>query len=79
MVTADHLQAAIVKEAVSFELHSFLLAPIVVGNCRSDSGAPSVDGELCPINETGTIRRQEDNRLSDLVSRTRTTGGRLGS
>jgi hypothetical protein len=34
-----------------------------------DSAAPSVDGELCAINETGTVRRREDNRFSDETAR----------
>ena len=45
----------------------------------SDSSAPSVHGELRAINETGAVRRQEDNRLSDLVGGSRTTGRCLGS
>ena len=45
----------------------------------SDSSAPSVHGELRAINETGAVRRKEDNRLSDLVGGSRTTGRRLGS
>ena len=33
----------------------------------SNGGAPSVDGEFCAVNETGAIRRQEDDGLGNLV------------
>ena len=33
----------------------------------SNSGAPSVDGEFCAVNETRPIRRQEDNGLGNFV------------
>jgi len=33
----------------------------------SNGSAPSVDGEFCAVNETGTIRRQKDNGLSSFV------------
>jgi hypothetical protein len=32
-----------------------------VGPQYSNGSAPSVDGEFCAVNETGTIRRQKDN------------------
>src|SRR5437870_12837085 len=44
----------------------------------SNGSTPSVDSEFCTVNETGTIRRQEDNGLSDLVCCSRTTRRRLG-
>src|SRR4030095_14649553 len=44
----------------------------------SNGSAPSIDGELCAMNETGTIRRQEDNGISDLVRCSRTARWRLG-
>ncbi len=44
----------------------------------SNGGAPSVDGEFCAVNETGTIRRQEDDSLGDLVRRSRAARRRLG-
>jgi hypothetical protein len=37
-------------------------------SCLSNGGATAIDGELCPPNETGTIRRQEYNSLGDLLS-----------
>ncbi len=44
----------------------------------SNGGAPSVDGECCAVNETGTIRRQEDNGLRNLVRCSRAARRRLG-
>src|SRR5262249_46219042 len=41
-------------------------------------GAPSVDGELRAVNETGAIRRQEDYGLGNLVRCSRTARRRLG-
>src|SRR5713226_4417614 len=46
---------------------------------QSNGGAPSVYGELCTVNETSTIRRQEDNGLGNFVRCTWTTRRRLGS
>jgi hypothetical protein len=43
----------------------------------SNCAAPSVDGEFCAVNETGTIRRQEDNGLGNLVRCSRTARWRL--
>src|SRR5438445_12787762 len=44
----------------------------------SNGGAPSINGELCPMNETGTIRGQEDNGFGNLVRCSRTVRRSLG-
>src|SRR6266705_533866 len=44
----------------------------------SNGRAPSVDGEFCAVNETGTICRQKNNGLSNLVRCRRTARRRLG-
>jgi hypothetical protein len=49
------------------------------GHPRLDSGSPSIYGELCTINETGTLRRQEDNCLGNLVGCGWTARRSLGS
>ena len=43
-----------------------------------DSGSPSIYSELRAINETGALRRQEDNRLGNLVGCGRTARWSLG-
>jgi len=47
------------------------------GERSLDGGAPSVDGELCAVNEAGAIRRQKDNGLGNFVRCRRTAGGSL--
>lgn len=44
-----------------------------------DGGAPSIHGEFCAVNETGTVCRQKGNRVRNFVGRSRTARGRLGS
>jgi hypothetical protein len=46
---------------------SGMLAILRLSPQCSNGGAPSIDGECCAVNETGTIRRQEDNGLSNLL------------
>src|SRR5437016_13030776 len=48
-----------------------------LGDQFSNRSAPSVDGEICAVNKTGTIRRQEDNGFGNLVRCSRTARRRL--
>src|SRR5207244_11334201 len=44
----------------------------------SNGSAPSINSKLCPVNETGTIRGQEDNGFGNLVRCSRTVRRSLG-
>src|ERR1700746_1283214 len=48
-----------------------------LGEQFSNRSAPSVDGEICAVDKTGTIRRQEDNGFGNLVRCSPTAGWRL--